>query len=95
MQYIVLFFILQGNILCLALKTCDNGSFSNELCSLDGSYAKQNPDGSPGNPAKIDQSITFISVTNFDEKESTLGLEVIVKVIWNDTRVFWKPEDEK
>ena len=74
------------------LKICDNSTdITFIICSTDRNYDAQNPDRTP---TAIDQIISLTSVSEIYEDIGTMSLDVVVKILWNDSRLELKPDVE-
>ena len=89
--------VLVFHLLCditQGLKSCNESFTSLELCKLTKEYLKEQPTATPGEPIIIDPIITLSSVSEFEGNLETLTLDVIIKVMWNDSRLTMKSEIE-
>lgn len=77
------------------LKSCNESVSSLQLCKLDPSYAKGQPDYKwTGQPMMMETQVIIHSLTAFDEKSSTITLSVLLTSLWNDTRLSLKAKDD-
>ena len=77
-----------------ALVKC-NGTVSKlQLCFIGEKYDKGAP---PGNgvpePMKMVSSVTVFKIAELDENQNTLTLNLLLSIIWNDTRITLETND--
>ena len=80
-----------------AISSCQESTVNRiQLCSDDIDYNKALPDRkSEKEPAYLDQLLKLSTVAEFDDKQSTLTLNFLLHVSWNDTRLGVKTGDPK
>ena len=71
-----------------ALVKCNGTVAKLQLCFLPDKYDKGAP---PGNgvpePMKMNSSVTTFKIAELDENQNTITLNLLLSVIWNDTRI--------
>ena len=76
--------LIQGLVQC-------NGTVTKlQLCSLEADYnAGSTGTGwaMGGNPLQVKTAINVLKIAQFDENHNTITLNILLSVIWNDTRL--------
>ena len=57
------------------------------LCSKVDTYQTAKPRKKAGNPIDVENLITLSSISKLNVDEETFTIELVIKMIWNDTRV--------
>ena len=71
-----------------ALVKCNGTVTKLQLCSLADEYQKGVPPGCKGcKPMSVSSSITVLKIAEMDENQNTITLNVLLSVVWNDTRL--------
>ena len=72
-----------------------NGTVSKlQLCSLTGKYDKGVPPGCKEcEPMVLYSSVTVFKISELDETQNTITMNVLLSVAWNDTRVTLETND--
>ena len=77
-----------------ALVKCNRTVSKLQLCFIDEKYDKGAP---PGNgvpePMKMVSSVTVFKIAELDENQNTLTLNLLLSIIWNDTRITLETND--
>ena len=77
-----------------ALVKCNGTVAKLQLCFLPDKYDKGAP---PGNgvpePMKMVSSVTVFKIAELDENQNTLTLNLLLSIIWNDTRITLETND--
>ena len=71
----------------IAIEDCDKVENKKTLCLLDPNYDIGLPDNVNNKPLKLFNSITLLSVGEFDAELHTISLIFLLTVKWNDTRL--------
>ena len=79
------------------LFSCNETASKLQLCSLVSIYEKGKAaivtDYNNVTAARIDSSITLFSLDEFNEQQSTISLNVLLALWWNDTRLSLSPKN--
>jgi hypothetical protein len=88
---LVLFLLLK---MSQALVKC-NGTVSKlHLCYLPEKYDKGAPPWCNGcEPMKLISSVTVFTISEVDEHQNTITLNLLLSVVWNDTRLTSETND--
>ena len=75
-----------------ALISCNETVTSRpQICLVDQpNYKNFWPDWKNGQPMILNTSINLVSIAEFDDDDSTILLNLVVTISWNDTRVTLK-----
>ena len=80
--------------------SCDQSVIVRQLCKMNKTTEKvyridEMPDFSVSSetPLKVSTTLDFDSIPEFNENESTITVNALLKVYWNDTRISFIPND--
>ena len=75
-----------------ALVSCDQPVSKLRLCSLVSDYDQGMPASASASskPVEVVQSMTLFSVAEINYDQSTMTLNVLIALVWNDTRLSLK-----
>ena len=77
-----------------ALVKCNGTVTELQLCSLANKYQKGVPPGCKGcKPMSLSSSLTVFKIAELDENQNTITLNLLLSVVWNDTRVTLESND--
>ena len=77
-----------------ALVKCNGTVTELQLCSLDVKYQKGVPPGCKDcKPMSLSSSLTVFKIAELDENQNTVTLNLLLSVVWNDTRVTLESND--
>jgi hypothetical protein len=68
-----------------ALVKCNGTVTKLQLCFLSDKYDKGKPAGKW--PMKMVSSVTTFKIAELDENQNTITLNLLLSVMWNDTRI--------
>ena len=89
---VIVFYLAQAS---QALVQCNAGNVTKlQLCTLDQAYDKSIPDPTE-RPMKIISSVTVFSISDLNQFENTISLNLLLSVVWNDTRLTMESNDPK
>ena len=91
-QLLIVF--IQLNVL-EAIINCQENITAIRLCQIPKTYNNGEPPMSNGRPMSLKQSLTLLSVAEFDVDQNTLSLVILLAVQWNDTRIKLKLDSEE
>ena len=78
----------------VALVKCNGTVTELQLCSLADKYQKGVPPGCKGcKPMNLSSSLTVFKIAELDENQNTITLNLLLSVVWNDTRVTLESND--
>ena len=86
LHFLIFFKITQSFVLCN--ETVE----ALQICRF-GEYDKGQPPWEPGNPLRILNSVTIFSMAEFDDSQNTVSLDILLAIVWNDTRITLKSND--
>ena len=66
-----------------SIQLCNETDRKPQLCSIKPGYQTQ----SPVFGTELHQILTLSSISNFDEEEATIRVDISLKISWNDTRL--------
>ena len=77
-----------------ALVKCNGTVTELQLCSLADKYQKGVPPGCKDcKPMSLSSSLTVFKIAELDENQNTITLNILLSVVWNDTRVTLESND--
>ena len=77
-----------------ALVKCNETVTKLQLCSLADKYQKGVPPGCKDcKPMNLSSSLTVFKIAELDENQNTVTLNLLLSVVWNDTRVTLESND--
>ena len=75
------------------LVSCNETVSKLQLCTLVSDYEQGVPDSVVHKqPTQVSNSVTLLSVAEFNEDQSTISLNVLLAMWWNDTRLTLIPK---
>ena len=78
-----------------ALNKCNGTVTKLQLCTIGQGYDRGTTGWRKlGNPVTLNTSITVFNIAEFDEDKSTMTLNILLSVIWNDVRITLESNDE-
>ena len=81
---------LSGLELIQGLVQCNGTVTKLQLCSLEADYNARSTGKNTktnGYPLLVNTAINVLKIAQFDENRNTITLNIILSVIWNDTRL--------
>ena len=87
---LILFLLISSAV---GLEPCSNNSNANpKICYLNKDPPLLKPEGyNSVSPTIVSQSVTLYSIGDFDELKSTITLNFLLTVFWNDSRLSMNP----
>ena len=77
-----------------ALVKCNETVTTLQLCSLADKYQNGVPPGCKDcKPMNLSSSLTVFKIAELDENQNTVTLNLLLSVVWNDTRVTLESDD--
>ena len=74
--------------LCQAIVECNKTVTKLQLCSLKSDYNSRSIGRNVGdNPLLVNTEVNVFKIAQLDENFNTITLNVLLSVIWNDTRI--------
>ena len=88
LRIVLLSIFLTFSISCVrALVSCNETVLKVQLCSVR-PHSPSHPDiVTPGQKMILEMSLNLISVAEFNDDESTILINIIFGIFWNDTRI--------
>ena len=78
------------------LVSCNETVSKLQLCTLVSDYEQGVPDSVVHKqPTQVSNSVTLLSVAEFNEDQSTILLDLVLWLGWNDSRLSLTPEGPK
>ena len=94
MYFKFILFLLSAIRSTTALVKCNGTVTKLQLCFINDKYDKGSP---PGNgvpePMKMVSSVTVFKIAELDENQNTLTLNLLLSIVWNDTRITLETND--
>ena len=87
---ICVIFFLFGLELVQGLVQCNGTVTKLQLCSLEADYNARSTGKNTktnGYPLLLKTAVNVLKIAQFDESHNTITLNVLLSVIWNDTRL--------
>ena len=87
---ICILFFLSCLELIQGLVQCNGTVTKLQLCSLEADYNARSTGKNTktnGYPLLVNTAINVLKIAQFDENRNTITLNIILSVIWNDTRL--------
>ena len=77
------------------LTVCNGTVTKLQLCTVDQSFDKGTTGWEKlGHPTTLNTSITIFNIAEFSEDKSTMTLNILLSVIWNDVRITLESNDK-
>ena len=77
-----------------ALVKCNGTVTKLQLCFLSDKYDKGQPPRCEGcKPMELLSSVTVFAISELDEQQNTVTLNLLLSAVWNDTRVTIETND--